>query len=73
MLRLILSSGLTVVLAFLLEGERGIITFVFAIAVTFVISLIAHRHFNGITGDVFSGANELSRLVSLLVLVALMH
>jgi adenosylcobinamide-GDP ribazoletransferase len=69
--RLILSSGVTLLLAYLLEGERGIITFIFAFVTTFVISLVSQRHFGGVTGDVFVGTNEITRLVSLVALVAL--
>ena len=70
-LRIFLSSLITLVLAYVLEGGRGIITFVFAIVAVLIVSILARRHFKGVTGDVFGGANELTRLVSLLVLVVL--
>jgi adenosylcobinamide-GDP ribazoletransferase len=35
-----------------------------------VMTAIAHRNFNGVTGDVFGATNELSRLVSLITLLA---
>jgi adenosylcobinamide-GDP ribazoletransferase len=35
-----------------------------------VMTTIAHRNFNGVTGDVFGATNELARLVSLITLLA---
>ena len=35
-----------------------------------VMTFIAHKNFNGVTGDVFGATNELARLVSLIVLLA---
>jgi adenosylcobinamide-GDP ribazoletransferase len=35
-----------------------------------VMVVIAHRHFNGVTGDVFGATNELTRMVCVVVLLA---
>ncbi len=35
-----------------------------------VMVAVAHKHFKGVTGDVFGATNELSRLVCVVVLVA---
>jgi cobalamin synthase len=32
--------------------------------------VIAHRNFNGVTGDVFGATNELTRMVCVIVLLA---
>jgi cobalamin synthase len=31
---------------------------------------VAHKHFNGVTGDVFGATNELARMVSVIALLA---
>jgi adenosylcobinamide-GDP ribazoletransferase len=35
-----------------------------------VMTAVAHRHFNGVTGDVFGATNEIARMVSVVVLLA---
>jgi len=40
------------------------------ILTSLVMTFIAHRNFNGVTGDVFGATNELARLVSLIALLA---
>lgn len=72
-LRLAISAAITLVLAIALGGVRGLILFVFAVLATMLISLISSRHFNGITGDVFGANSELVRMISILVLVALVR
>jgi cobalamin synthase len=36
-----------------------------------VMVAVAHKHFNGVTGDVFGATNELTRLACAVVLLAL--
>jgi adenosylcobinamide-GDP ribazoletransferase len=35
-----------------------------------IMVVVAHKHFNGVTGDVFGATNELTRLVCVVVLLA---
>jgi len=35
-----------------------------------VMVAVAHKHFNGVTGDVFGATNELTRMVCVVVLLA---
>jgi adenosylcobinamide-GDP ribazoletransferase len=48
----------------------GVITVVAAVLASLVMVGIAHRHFNGVTGDVLGATNELARMVSLIVLLS---
>ncbi len=41
-----------------------------AVVTGLVIVAIAHKHFNGVTGDVFGATNELARMVCVVVLLA---
>jgi adenosylcobinamide-GDP ribazoletransferase len=47
----------------------GIIVILSGVLTSLVITFIAHRNFNGVTGDVFGATNELARLVSLITLL----
>ncbi len=48
----------------------GVVTVVAALLASLVMVGIAHRNFNGVTGDVLGATNELVRMVSLIVLLA---
>lgn len=48
----------------------GVIVIFAGVLTSLVMTFIAHRNFNGVTGDVFGATNELARLVSLIVLLA---
>jgi adenosylcobinamide-GDP ribazoletransferase len=48
----------------------GVVTVVAAVLASLVMVGIAHKHFNGVTGDVLGATNELARMVSLIVLLA---
>ena len=41
-----------------------------AVLASLVMVEIAHKHFKGVTGDVLGATNELTRMVSLITLVA---
>ena len=69
-LRLILAVLITIAIAALLLSWAGVITVLVAVISGFVMVAIAHRHFNGVTGDVFGATNELTRMVCLVVLLA---
>ena len=63
---LAISFGIAIPLLWLV----GIITVLAAIIASLVMVEIAHRHFNGVTGDVLGATNELTRMVSLIILLA---
>jgi adenosylcobinamide-GDP ribazoletransferase len=44
----------------------GVIVIFAGVLTSLVMTAIAHRNFNGVTGDVFGATNELARLVSLI-------
>jgi len=48
----------------------GVVVLLAGILTSLVMVAIAHRNFNGVTGDVFGATNELARLVSVIALLA---
>ena len=48
----------------------GAFTVLAAIITSFVMVAVAHKHFNGVTGDVFGATNEITRMVCVIVLLA---
>ena len=71
--RLALALVISLSISLLLLGLGGIVVVLAAIATGLVMVAVAHKNFNGVTGDVFGATNELTRLVSsilLLVVVA---
>lgn len=69
-IRLLLALLLSSSIAFYLMGEKGLIVIISGILVAYTLVIISHRHFNGLTGDVFGAGNELSRLISLITILA---
>lgn len=65
---LVISAGIAVPLLWL----AGIITLLAGVIASLAMVGIAHKHFNGVTGDVLGATNELARMVSLVVLLAVM-
>jgi adenosylcobinamide-GDP ribazoletransferase len=49
----------------------GAVTILIAIIAGLIMVGISHRHFKGVTGDVLGATNELTRMVSLIVLLAM--
>jgi adenosylcobinamide-GDP ribazoletransferase len=64
---LVISFGIAVPLLWL----QGVAALLVSIIASLAMVGIAHRHFNGVTGDVLGATNELSRMVSLIALVAM--
>jgi adenosylcobinamide-GDP ribazoletransferase len=64
---LAVSFGIVVPLLWL----DGAVALLVAVIASLVMVGIAHRHFKGVTGDVLGATNELSRMVSLIALVAM--
>jgi adenosylcobinamide-GDP ribazoletransferase len=51
----------------------GIATILAGIFVSLFIVSISHSHFKGVTGDVLGATNELSRMMSIIVLLAMVR
>ena len=64
---LVISFGFALPLLWL----AGAVTVLAAILASIVIVEIAHRHFKGVTGDVLGSTNELARMVSMIILLAM--
>jgi adenosylcobinamide-GDP ribazoletransferase len=69
-LRLIVALVISFVIAIPLLGWAGIFVVVAGLITGLVMVAVAHKHFNGVTGDVFGATNELTRLVCVVVLLA---
>jgi adenosylcobinamide-GDP ribazoletransferase len=71
--RLVAALAISLGVALPLLGLAGAIA-VFAAVVTGLVMVgISHRHFNGVTGDVLGATNELSRMVALITLLAVIR
>jgi adenosylcobinamide-GDP ribazoletransferase len=51
----------------------GFVTVIAVVLASAVMVAIAHRHFGGVTGDVFGATNELTRMVAVIVLLAMVR
>ena len=69
-LRLIAALAISFAIALPLLGWAGAFVVLAGIISSLVMVAIAHRHFNGVTGDVFGATNELTRMVCVIVLLA---
>lgn len=70
-LRLGVSLIISLAIALLTLKITGLITLATSLAAAFVLLRVSNRHFNGITGDVMGASNELTRMSSLLSILAL--
>ncbi len=70
---LVISFGVAVPLLWSLSWWTGAVTVTAAILASLVMVGISHRHFKGITGDVLGATNELTRMVVLIVLLAIIQ
>jgi adenosylcobinamide-GDP ribazoletransferase len=66
---LVISFGITIPLLWLV----GAVALLAAILASLIMVGISHRHFKGVTGDVLGATNELTRMVSLITLLAMMR
>jgi adenosylcobinamide-GDP ribazoletransferase len=66
---LVLSFGIALPLLWI----AGVVAVLAAVLASLVMVEIAHRHFNGVTGDVLGATNELTRMVSLITLLAMVQ
>jgi adenosylcobinamide-GDP ribazoletransferase len=67
--RLIVALLISFAIAVPLLHWAGVIVLLAGILTSLVMVAIAHRNFNGVTGDVFGATNELARLVSVVALL----
>ncbi len=68
--RLIAALAISSAVAVPLLGWAGVFAVLAAIITGLVMVAVAHRHFNGVTGDVFGATNEITRMTSIVVLLA---
>jgi adenosylcobinamide-GDP ribazoletransferase len=69
-LRLAAALLISFLIAFPLLGLTGVLVVLSGIITSFVMTGVAHKNFNGVTGDVFGATNELTRMVGIVVLLA---
>jgi adenosylcobinamide-GDP ribazoletransferase len=69
-LRLLAALVISIVFGLLFLRIAGIFIVLAAVITGFAMVGIANKHFGGVTGDVFGATNELTRLVCVVVLVA---
>jgi adenosylcobinamide-GDP ribazoletransferase len=69
--RLVVALAISFGLAVPLLRLSGAVVVTSAIVTGLVMVGVSHRHFKGVTGDVLGATNELARMVSVVILVAL--
>ncbi len=69
-MRLSAAFVISLAIALLLLRWAGIFTVLAGVITGLVMVAIAHKHFDGVTGDVFGATNELTRMVCVVVLLA---
>jgi len=72
MARLVVSLAISFGIAIPLLWFAGVIVVLAAIITSLIMVGISNKHFNGVTGDVLGATNELTRMVSLITLLAAM-
>ncbi len=70
-LRLLAAIVISFVIGIVFLRLAGLVVVLAAVITGFVLVAVAHKHFGGVTGDVFGATNELTRLVCVVVLVAM--
>jgi adenosylcobinamide-GDP ribazoletransferase len=71
--RLVVALALSLVVAVPLLLVAGFVTVVAAVLCGLVMVWVAHRNFGGVTGDVLGATNEISRMVCVVVLLAVLQ
>ena len=71
MVKLLVALTITIVVAFLISGLLGLLMMGIGVLTSLVIAWVSRRHFGGVTGDVFGASNDLARMTSLLLAVAM--
>jgi adenosylcobinamide-GDP ribazoletransferase len=70
-IRLVLALILSFAISIPLLGLTGVLCVVSSIFTSLFIVMISHKHFKGVTGDVLGATNELSRMTSIIIAVAM--
>jgi len=70
--RLVIALAISLGIALPLLWLAGVVAVLATVLASLVIVGISHRHFRGVTGDVLGASNELTRMVSLIVLIAVL-
>jgi len=68
--RLLASLAISFAIALPLLRWAGAFVVLAAVFTSLLMTAVAHRHFNGVTGDVFGATNEITRMVCVVVLLA---
>lgn len=68
-IRLIIPLTISFIIAFILLSLIGLIAWIMSLIISLIILGISNRHFHGITGDVCGAVNELTRMISLLIIL----
>jgi adenosylcobinamide-GDP ribazoletransferase len=71
--RMAAAIGLSIAIAMPLLLLAGLLTVLAAFLTGLVMVAVAHRHFKGVTGDVLGATNELTRMVCIVVLLAVLR
>lgn len=69
-LRLIAALAISLAIALPLLRLAGVVVVLAGVITSLVMVAVAHKHFNGVTGDVFGATNEITRMVCVIVLLA---
>ncbi len=69
-IRLAAALAISFIIGFVLLGLAGVFTVLASVVAGLAMVAIAHKHFKGVTGDVFGATNELTRMVCAVVLLA---
>jgi adenosylcobinamide-GDP ribazoletransferase len=71
--RFVAALFLSFLVAVPLLWVTGFVTVLAAVLTGLVMVAVAHRHFNGVTGDVLGATNELTRMVCVVILLAMLR
>ena len=69
-LRLIVALIISLAVALPLLRWTGIFIVLAAVITALIMTAVANRNFNGVTGDVFGATNEITRMVCIIILLA---
>jgi adenosylcobinamide-GDP ribazoletransferase len=72
-IRLIVALVISLGIAFPLLHLVGVVTVLAAILTSLILVGVSHMHFKGVTGDVLGATNELTRMISLITLLAIIR
>ncbi len=68
--RLALALVISLAIAIPLLWVAGVFVVLAAVVMGLVMVAVAHKNFNGVTGDVFGATNEITRMVCVVALLA---